>query len=124
MREQQILLKRLKAFRKVDGMLVFRRFGYTESTNGAHMVTIMKGALFVSCFMSEKLVPTAKEILDGLLDATEKNGVIPTMLAVDDKHTAEAVNVVTERAGVHTGFYPPPSVEEQAFNVLMNGRTL
>ncbi|KAI0562742.1 hypothetical protein FGB62_54g126 [Gracilaria domingensis] len=118
-KEQKDQADRLKKLEKREGMVVFRRFGYTEESNSAHMVTLLDGSSFIGSFCSKNLVPSASEILDELLKTTEKSGKAFSMIAVDDKETANAVNLVTKEAGIYTGFYPPPSEEEQMFSTLM-----
>ena len=122
--EEKKAIEDLKAVRKTDEMLVIRRFGYTEAENPNHAVVIMKGPMACASFMTDNLVPSAKEVLDELVKLAKSSGSLPKMVAVDDKNTANAVNHVTKHADIFTSLYPVPSVEESELINSVPGHAL
>lgn len=104
----------INSARKKDGMLVFRRFGYSEQENPRHIIVMIDGNVGRGTFMSQALVPRKDEILEEIVKLT-RSGRISRRIAVDDKLISEEVRVVTSHAGLEVGFYPPPCPEDLCF---------
>lgn len=113
------LQQRIAALQPRDDFWVFRRMGYTESENPAHMGMIMSGktGMVVGTFQSAQLAPTAGEYLTSLEAALFDGGgggpgVKPNSIAVDEKGPVGRLEQVLGPAGIQAGYYPPPTEEE------------
>ena len=111
--------RRLARLRPIDDFWVFRRMGYTEEDNPAHMGMIMSGksGMVVGTFQSKHLAPTASEYLTALDRATYGGGgggreAKPTQIAVDEQSAVRRLKRVLGPAGIQAGYYPPPTDEE------------
>lgn len=104
---------------------VFRRWGYSEAENPEHRVVLISsvdGSPLPpnGVFCTQRLVPSADEILAQLRAAARTLGRKPHRVEVDDSQLsvvlrawqAEACPDSAVRTGNFFGFYPPPSAEE------------
>ena len=98
-------------------MWVARRHGYTEKDNPDHLVTIL-GAQAGSCLMpmvqTKDLIPSVHEYFDMLyqLIVSERKGK-PQSFAIDSDVRVEMLRSILKDTGIHVGYYPPPSPEEE-----------
>jgi hypothetical protein len=93
--QEQALLDKLAAIPKSpanqeafggapDGYWVFRRFGYTEAENPMHVGIVLAGANPLGQFKCSALVPTALDILKGLVSMSRKMRKRPLQIGIDD----------------------------------------
>jgi len=116
-----VLQRRLHGLRPLDGEWLFRRMGYSEATNPAHMGMIMSTAKgkAIGVFQSKKIAPTPVEYLKALEAAlfggagTPLSGgthdVKPSRVAVDEKDAVARLQRVLTPAGITARFQPPPT---------------
>jgi hypothetical protein len=109
-----------------DGFWVFRRFGYSQSTNpeNALMIVDQSGQPVSASsalggdprILCTHLEPSVDEILAGMHRAVvNSGGRKPQMMAVDSNMLLPNLRRILEGCQVECGFYPPPSTEEQYF---------
>lgn len=93
---------------------VFRRLGYTEAENPAHVLAVMgnEGSIVEMFTPMSALVPTAKDIVGLMCRIVSRIKSKPGVVMVDAIEIVDVLTAVLAGTGVDVQYYPPPSQEE------------